>query len=155
MLVENIMTRSTRACHPGDPLAHAAQLMWENDCGAIPVCSNEGIPRVLGIITDRDICMHALFHGKALQELRVRDAMSHSLTLCRPADSLAQAARLMRETRVRRLPVVRNDGTLVGMVCLADLAREAEREQSLPRRELTPTDVGGTLAAISAPGHRL
>jgi CBS-domain-containing membrane protein len=150
MLVENLMTRQTQACKPGDSLAHAAQLMWDHDCGCVPVCSGDGIQRVVGVITDRDICMGALFQGKALQDLRVSEAMSKALRTCRPSDSLAQAERIMREARVRRLPVVNGDGALLGMVCLADLAREAVREHALPRKEVTETDIGNTLAAICA-----
>ena len=156
MLVENLMTRQSQSCQPGDSLAHAAQLMWEHDCGCVPVCSGDGVQRVVGVITDRDICMDALFQGKALKDLRVGEAMSKSLTTCRPSDSLAQAERVMREARVRRLPVVNADGALLGMVSLADLAREAVREHALPRKEVTETDVGNTLAAIcAAPRHSL
>lgn len=156
MLVENLMTRKSQSCQPGNSLASVAQLMWEHDCGCIPVCSDNGARRVIGVITDRDICMDALFQGKALQELRVSEAMSKSLTTCRPSDSLAQAERIMREARVRRLPVVNGDGALLGMVSLADLAREAVREHALPRKEVTETDVGNTLASICAvPRHSL
>ncbi len=150
MLVENLMTRRSQACQPGDSLADAARLMWEHDCGCIPVCSGDGAHRVIGMITDRDICMDALFQGKALNDLRVSDAMSKSLTTCRPSDSFAQAERIMREARVRRLPVVNADGALLGMLSLADLAREAVRERVLPRKEVTETDLGNTLAVICA-----
>ena len=154
MLVENLMTRKTHACQPDDSLALAAQLMWEHDCGCVPVCAGGGAPRVVGVITDRDICMDALFRGKALQDLRVSEAMSRSVTTCRPSDSLAQTERIMREARVRRLPVVNGEGALLGMVCLADLAREAVRERALARKEITETDLGSTLAAICAtPQH--
>lgn len=128
--------------------------MWENDCGAIPVCSNEGIPRVLGIITDRDICMHALFGGKSLAELSVGGAMSKSVHSLHPSDSLAQAERVMRDSRVRRLPVIDHEGGLLGMLSLADLAREAARERTQPRKEINETDVGHTLAAICTTPRR-
>jgi CBS-domain-containing membrane protein len=103
---------------------------------------------VAGVITDRDICMSALFKGKPLYELRVSDAMSRQLQACRPSDSLADAERTMRQTRIRRLPVLGERGSLVGMISLADLAREAAREGTSPKQEITGTEVGDTLAAI-------
>ena len=151
MLVENLMTRQVQSCQAGDSLAHAAQLMWQHDCGAIPVCAGNGVQRVVGVITDRDICMSALFEGKPLKDLRVNEAMSKSLTTVRPSDSLAQAERVMRDSHIRRLPVIDRDGALIGMISLADLAREAIRERSHPRKEVTENDIGNTLAAICEP----
>ncbi len=148
MLVENLMSRQVQSCRVGDSLARAAELMWQHDCGAVPVCSGEGARRVAGVITDRDICMSALFSGRPLSDLRVNEAMSKSVTAVRPSDSLAQAERVMRDAHVRRLPVLDHDGGLVGMISLADLAREAARERVQPRKEITETDIGNTLAAI-------
>ena len=151
MLVENLMTRQVQSCQVGDSLAHAAQLMWQHDCGAIPVCAGNGAQRVVGVITDRDICMSALFEGKPLKDLRVNEAISKSVTTVRPSDSLAQAERVMRDSHIRRLPVIDHDGALIGMISLADLAREAIRERSHPRKEVTENDIGNTLAAICEP----
>lgn len=156
MLVENLMTRQVQSCQVGDSLAHAAQLMWQHDCGAVPVCAGNGVQRVVGVITDRDICMSALFQAKPLTDLRVNEAMSKSLTTVRPSDSLAQVERMMRDAHLRRLPVVDRDGALLGMVSLADLAREAIRERTHPRKNVTETDIGNTLAAIcESPPHPL
>lgn len=151
MLIENLMTREAQSCQPNDSLAHAAQLMWQHDCGSIPVCSGDGVRRVVGVITDRDICMSALFQDKPLRDLRVNEAMSKSLTTIHPSDSLAQAERVMRDAHVRRLPVVDRDGTLLGVVSLADLAREAIRERTQSRKDVTETDIGNTLAEICVP----
>ena len=154
MLVENLMSRQVQSCHVGDSLAHAAELMWQHDCGAVPVCCGDGTPHVVGVITDRDICMSALFSGRPLNDLRVNEAMSKSVTAVRPSDSLAQAERVMRDAHVRRLPVIDHDGGLIGMISLADLAREAARERVQPRKEITETDIGNTLAAICARPRR-
>lgn len=156
MLVENLMSRQVQSCRVGDSLARAAELMWQHDCGAVPVCSGEGARRVAGVITDRDICMSALFSGRPLSDLRVNEAMSKSVSAVRPSDSLAQVERVMRDAHVRRLPVLDHDGRLIGMISLADLAREAERERVQPRKEITETDIGKTLAAICMqPRHAL
>jgi len=151
MRVNEIMTKQVSCCSADNTLAQAAQLMWDHDCGCLPVYSGDGASRLAGVITDRDICMSALFKGKPLHELHVSDAMSRQLQTCRPGDSLVDAERTMRQARIRRLPVVDDEGSLVGMVSLADLAREAAREKSLSRQEITETEVGDTLAAICQP----
>ncbi len=148
MRVEELMTRQVRSCSPEGSLEQAARLMWDHDCGCIPVCSGDGVNRVVGVITDRDICMSALFQGKSLRDLRVSDAMSKSVETCRSTDTLAQAEKTMRSRRIRRLPVLDKEDVLVGMISLADLAREAAREQTRAQKEITETEVGDTLATI-------
>ena len=124
--------------------------MWNFDCGSVPVCSGNGENQIVGMITDRDICMSALFQGKALRDLHASDAMSKSIATCRSSASLAEAEKIMRNARIRRLPVLDDHDSLVGMICLADLAREAARERTHRGREITETEVGDTLAAICA-----
>jgi len=151
MRVHELMTQQIQSCRPDDSLELAAQLMWDHDCGCIPVCAGDGASRTIGVITDRDICMGALFQGRPLRELRVSDAMARRLLACRPQDTLAEAEKAMRDARIRRLPVLDDQGSLIGMLSLADLAREAMREQSQPGRDLTEAEVNGTLAAICEP----
>lgn len=152
MRVDQIMTKQVSSCSPDNSLAEAAQLMWDHDCGCLPVCAGNGASRVAGVITDRDICMSALFKGKPLYELRVADAMSRQLHSCRPADSLADAEKWMRQARIRRLPVLDEQGSLIGLLSLADLAREAARQDTAPKQEITESEVGDTLASICQPG---
>jgi CBS domain-containing protein len=128
--------------------------MWDHDCGCLPVCGGDGVTRIVGVITDRDICMHALFQGKPLQELRVSEAMTKEVEVCHPGDSLADAEKKMREAKIRRLPVVDEQDALIGMISLADLAQEASRERTATSQEITETEVGDTLAAICEPQHR-
>lgn len=154
MRVEQIMARPVHSCRPEDSLARAAQLMWDHDCGCLPVMESNGAERVVGIITDRDVCMCALFEGSPLSALKVRQAMAKQVQVCRPDDSLADAERVMREARVRRLPVIDDNGVLVGMISLADVAQTAERESAAARPEITPGEVAATFAEISCPLHR-
>jgi CBS domain-containing protein len=155
MRIEQIMSRPVQCCAPQDTLARAGQLMWDHDCGCLPVCEGDGAAlRVLGVITDRDICMCGLFQGKALPELRVSDAMSKRALTCTPNDSVATAEKKMREAKVRRLPVVDQAGMLVGMISLADLAYEAARERASSTPEISEREVGDTLAVICEPLHR-
>ena len=138
------MSRGVHYCAPDDALDTAAALMWQHDCGSVPVCSGNGTPQVVGMVTDRDICMCALFQGRPLRELRVADAMSREVYTCRPSDRPAEVERTMRRRQVRRVPVTDREGRLVGIVSLADFARDASVE--------TPaSEIGSTLAAICEP----
>lgn len=137
-----LMTEHVRACAPDDSLTEAAQLMWNGDCGAIPVVANT---KVIGMITDRDVCMATFTQGKAPSELRVDVAMSKVLFSCAPDDSIADVLATMATHRVRRLPVVSPDGKLVGIISFADVLRWA-RSLGNPSLDAALTD---TLNAIS------
>lgn len=154
MYVEQLMARQVQSCRPDDPLDRAAELMWNRDCGCLPVCGGDGSAKAVAVITDRDIAMCALFQAKPLRELRVSDAMSKELRVCHANDDLADAEMTMREAQIRRLPVVDPQGDLIGMICLADLAEEAARERNTETRQITEAEVGDTLAAICEPARR-
>ena len=153
MRVEQIMARPVQYCGPNDTLARAAQLMWEHDCGCLPVCAPDGAARVVGVITDRDICMCALFHNSRLADLRVSEAMAKQVKVCSATDGLADAEAIMRAGQIRRLPVVDAESALVGMISIADLAQEAARSWAATTKEITETEIGDTLAAICKPLH--
>jgi len=120
MKVMDAMTRSVAACDQDDTLNRAAQLMWEGDCGCIPVLDASGDVR--GIITDRDVCMAAYTQGLPLQEIPVRRAMSTVVHTCSPEDSIESALALMRRNKVRRVPVT-DGGRPVGMLSISDVMR--------------------------------
>ena len=152
MRIDQIMTQDVCTCPQDDSLEHAAQLMWERDCGCLPVCNSEGgATRVVGLITDRDICMCALFQHKPLSEIHVSDAMSKQVLACQPSDPITAAEKVMAQGQIRRLPVLDEQRTLVGIVSLSDVAREAERETADAQPEISEMEVGGTLAAICQP----
>lgn len=121
--VKTIMTEDVHGCAPDDTLNVAAQLMWEHDFGAVPVLASDG--KLSGIITDRDICMAAYTKGVPLTAITVRDVMARHVHACAPEDSLERAATLMADAQVRRLPVIDGEGRLLGVVALADIARNA------------------------------
>lgn len=152
MSVQDLMSRSVQSCSPDDTLDRAAQLMWENDCGSIPVCLSEGMTRTIGVITDRDICMCAHIQGRALHDIKVSEAIKdQKLKVCKVGDSIREAETAMRQARIRRLPVVDNQGALVGMLSLADLARAANRSKQGSAPQITERDITGTLVAICSP----
>jgi CBS domain-containing protein len=154
MQIEQLMTKQVASCNPGDTLQRAAQLMWDADCGCLPVCDENGVKRVVGVITDRDISMSALFRGKPLHELSVSGAMAKKLVACHIGDSVAAVEKTMREAQIRRLPVIDDQGALVGIMGLADLAREAARERGSVKGQVTQFEVGDTLAAICGPSEK-
>ena len=147
MRVEQLLTKDVRACSPSHPLNCAAQILWESDCGIVPVVSEDGDGRVVGTLTDRDICMAAYTQGKPLYEISVDSAMAHKLYSCRPATTLDEAMGTMQAAQVRRLVVVDEGGQLLGMVSLADLAREAKANGGPAGMAL----VGETFAAVTRP----
>lgn len=149
MLIEHLMTRTVHTCGPEDSLASAAQIMWEHDVGCLPVCSSNGVQHVVGMITDRDICMCALFQGRPLADLKVAAAMSREVRSCSPSDPIASVERTLAQAQIRRMPVVDGEGGVVGIVALADLAREASRQRSRSPQELTQAQIGDAYRMIS------
>ncbi|MEO8179651.1 MAG: CBS domain-containing protein [Deltaproteobacteria bacterium] len=120
--VGSIMTRNVVSCSGNDTLHRAAQIMWERDCGAVPVVDATG--RAVGLITDRDLCMAAYTRGRPLSAINVSSLLSGKLHTCAASTSLDEAVSRMRAQRIRRLVVVDpKDQRLIGMLSLADLAR--------------------------------
>lgn len=120
--VRSVMSSKVCSCSLEDSLNRAAQLMWEGDCGIIPV-TDQG--KVVGLVTDRDICMASYTQGRRLGDMSVASAMSQQVFSCAPDDSIGDALAVMAEKRIRRLPVLAGNGELVGMLTLTDLARFA------------------------------
>jgi CBS domain-containing protein len=121
--VRTLMSSHVKACGPDDTLNEAAQLMWNSDCGAIPVVADA---KVVGMITDRDVCMATFTQGRAPSELQVKSAMSKELFSCAPDESVGSILSIMADRRVRRVPVLSQDATLLGIISLADIARWAK-----------------------------
>lgn len=149
MKIAEIMTRDVHTCTPTDTLATAAQIMWENDCGSVPVVDREG--RLVGIITDRDLAMAAQLQGVALRETSVLSAMARDVKACSPQDTPATVQAMMQQYRIRRLPVLDAERRVVGIVTLGDLAYIMSSQQTLGGDGMTWTSIAHTLAAVSAP----
>jgi CBS domain-containing protein len=149
MKIVQLMTPNVQICHPQDTLATVAEKMWNGDIGCMPVIGAE--EQIVGMITDRDICMAAYTQGRLLIEIPVTLAMSKEVFSCSPDDSIMDAEETMRSHQIRRLPVLDENGKLVGIVTLNDIAREAEREVGRKGREITAQEVTATLATICQP----
>ncbi len=149
MKIEDIMTRDVRGCLADDSLPTAAQIMWENDCGSVPVTDADG--RVIGIITDRDLAMAAHLQGVALRASRVSSAMARDVKCCSARDTPATVQAIMQQHKIRRVPVVDDQKRLLGIVSLGDLAYCMAAEQTLGGDGMTWTAVAHTLARVSEP----
>jgi len=134
MKIEDVMTRRVVAARADTELAHVARLMWDNDCGAVPVVDAED--KVVGIVTDRDVCMAANFSGRALRELRAAGCMASELVTCRASDAVPAVARVMGEKRIRRVPVTDPAGRLIGLVSVGDLLNAAARAPAKEKKEI-------------------
>lgn len=152
MKVSDLMTREVKSCLADEDLNRASQIMWEEDCGVVPVVDSEN--RVVGVVTDRDACMAAYTRGLPLGSIRAGEAMAKEVFSCSSQDDIEKALSVMEKSQVRRLPVVDEAMKLVGLLSLNDLAREAERPGTSGGRRLTAAQVARTLAAVCQPRRR-
>jgi len=143
MNVSQLMSKTVQTCRTTDALDRAAQLMWNHDIGCVPVIDEFG--RAAGVITDRDICMAAYTRGTGLQGVPVTTAMSSHVISCKPSTDVSAAGALMQQSQIRRLPVLDEDGQLVGMISLGDITRAAQQGR------VPPAEVVSTLARVCAP----
>jgi CBS domain-containing protein len=138
MLVHEVMTQQVELVGPNDSIQQAAKAMARIDAGILPVAEGD---RMIGMITDRDIAVRAVAEGRDPARTLVREVMSPEVRYCFDDDDVADVADNMAEQQVRRLPVVNRDKRLVGIISLADIARERE-----------PRAAGEALQGIARPG---
>jgi len=120
--IRELMTQNPRTVSPDQTVQDAARIMRDEDTGVVPITEGENL---VGVITDRDIAIRAVAEGKDGQT-GVREVASQDLVTIDPQQELDEALRLMAQHQVRRLPVVEEDGKLVGIVSQADIARDGD-----------------------------
>lgn len=145
MQAKDLMSKQPRAVRNTERLDAAARVMWENDCGFCPVVDAEGV--VVGVLTDRDLCMAVYTQGRPLAELPAVAAMARHVRACRAEDPLAAVLQAMEQIQVHRLPVVDARGHLVGVIGTNDLLRAAVARPLA----VDPGAVLRAMAAIGAP----
>lgn len=123
MKVVDMMMGTPYFCRPETNLGSATEMMWTGNCGFLPVVGNEG--KVVGVVTDRDICIALGTRGRPSGEVTVVDVMSQKVYSCAPDDDVRMALGTMRDGRVRRLPVISNKG-LVGVISMDDILLRAD-----------------------------
>jgi CBS domain-containing protein len=145
MRVKELMTGDPLTCAPTTSAAEAAHLMWEGDCGILPVVD---AGKLVGVVTDRDMYIALATQNKQASQLTVGAVATRTVSTCEPEDDISTALTTMRTARVRRLPVVGFGGTVLGILSLNDIVRAAG-----PRKSVRSDEVIGTLQAICGPHH--
>jgi CBS domain-containing protein len=135
MLIKETMSSKVETVSPNTSVQQCALMMRRMDIGALPVWENG---QLLGIVTDRDVCCRAVGDGRDPAAVEVREIMSRDLSSCYEDDDCVEAARLMKEKHLRRLPVINRQHALVGMVSVDDLARYSH-------------DLAGEILELAAP----
>lgn len=151
MKISEIMTSEVITCQRGTNLAEAATRLWDNDCGVLPVVDDDG--KVVGLISDRDICIAVITKNKLASEIAVGEVISgNAVFSCAADEDINQALRAMRQHQVRRLPVTGADETLEGILSINDVVLAAENEQG---QGVSFEDAMMTLKAICKHQHDL
>lgn len=144
MKVQDVMTRDVHTCRPDTNLSMAAMQMWDGDFGVLPV-ENGG--RIVGMITDRDICMAAAIKHLDPASIQVEEVITGQVHSCSPDTDIHEALKVMQRNKVRRLPVINaDDRKLVGILSLNDVALKVQGDGKA--EELNAQDVEGTLQTI-------
>lgn len=143
MRVQDIMTQEPKCCGLDTNLAAAAELMWNNDCGVLPVVDGDG--KLAGIVTDRDMCIALGTRNRLAADTAVKDVATGEVQTCTPDDDAHTAMAIMRRAKVRRLPVVGEGGKLEGIVALNDIVVAADRKHGAIDYE----EVMNTVKAVS------
>ena len=147
MIVLHLMSRNVVACGPRDSLEEAVRKMWEYDVGCLPVVEDG---RVIGIVTDRDACMATYTQGRLLGTILVESAMACEVCSCSSNDPIEEVEGIMATRKVRRIPVI-DDGQLVGLVSMNDIARHSARGLGNRSPDIPAAGLVSTLAAICEP----
>jgi CBS domain-containing protein len=140
MKARDVMTKNVKFCRPLDSAQAAAKIMKAYDVGAIPVVTDMNLRRLEGIVTDRDLCCAVVAEELDPETITVQEVMTPKPVTCKPEDTLDKCERLMQRRRIRRIPVVDETGSCVGIVTQADVALHAPAAK-----------VAKTLAQISRP----
>jgi CBS domain-containing protein len=140
MQIKEVMTRDVEVLRPKDTIKDAARKMKDLDVGAIPVCDGD---RLVGMITDRDITIRATAEGHDPSNTTIQETMTPEIYYCFENQNIEDAALLMMEKQIRRLPVINENKKLVGIVALGDVAEDVEDDEI----------AGATLEEISRPSE--
>ncbi len=129
MKVQDVMTREVGFCRAEDNLARAANIMWEKDCGAVPIVDAEN--RVVGMITDRDVCIAVATRDCRASEIGVAEFCREKTVACEPDDKLKDVLKKMAKNQIKRLPVVSQNRELVGIISITDVLLSTDDDKKL------------------------
>jgi CBS domain-containing protein len=126
---DEVMTKNPFCCFPDDTVAGAAKLMRGGDIGSIPVIENGQSKKLVGIVTDRDLALRIVAEGLDAQSTKVEAVMTRNVVTCHAGDDLQKALDAMAEHQLRRIPVVDDDGQVVGIIAQADVATRVDQPE--------------------------
>jgi CBS domain-containing protein len=141
MQVRTVMTADPVHCLPADSATAVARVMKEEDIGFLPICHSLNHRLLVGVVTDRDIVLTVVARGRDAGTARMREIMTLEPVTCQPEDAVEDALETMARHQIRRLPVVDEDGLLVGIVTLSDIAVHGR----------CPDETAHVVRAVSAP----
>ncbi|HEX5884135.1 MAG TPA: CBS domain-containing protein [Pyrinomonadaceae bacterium] len=145
MKVKDVMTPHAKPIWLTESLADAARMMWENDCGVLPIVKDQ---KVIGMITDRDICMAAAMRRSNPSEISVEEVMTGQVYAVNPDDDIEQALQTMQQHQIRRLPVMNPEGELQGILSMNDIVLHAKAPDGAAQDSIDYADVVKTYQAI-------
>jgi len=125
--IKDVMTSNPCTIDAGKSVAYAAKMMKDEDVGLAPIVEGD---KLVGMLTDRDIAIRVVAEGRNPEQVTVEEVASKQVVTIDPQQDLAEALRIMAKHQVRRLPVIEEDGRLVGVVAQADIAREGDDSQT-------------------------
>jgi CBS domain-containing protein len=136
------MSRNPSSCAASDPAVRAAELMKREDVGSVPVVASSTDPRIIGIVTDRDLALRVVADRKHPDTTPVLEIMTRNPATCHERDDIREVMDTMSRQQVRRIPIADEHGRLCGIVAQADIARHLDKRET-----------GEVLEDISRPGH--
>lgn len=151
MLIKDLMHKRAITCQEQDSLDQVGLLMWNEDCGAIPVLDDDG--KIKGMITDRDIAMAAVLKHRPLWDIPAHELIAgKSIHCCLPEDDIHDVLKLMAEYRIRRMPVVDAQKRMMGMVATKDLMEHIQSKGGHGKADdLSPEETVSALQQICKP----
>ena len=140
MNIKDVMTLNPISCPPGATLKNVAEVMRDEDIGEVPIVEEDGGKKLVGVVTDRDIVVRTVAAGRDPSTVRASDCMTEPAITCKESDSLEDCAQAMATHRIRRMPIVDENGELCGIVAQTDLQATDARslKQQVADRVSTP-----------------
>lgn len=132
MKIQAIMTTDIGFCNLEDSLTQAAEIMWQRDCGVVPIVDKE--KKVVGMITDRDVCIAAATRNQKPSDIKVNELISDNIISCAANDKIETALKKMKKNQLKRLPIVDNNGGLVGILSINDVLLGGRKVKKLRKK---------------------
>jgi CBS domain-containing protein/osmotically-inducible protein OsmY len=157
MKCKDMMTKNPAVCYPHDTVERAAQIMQRHDVGPVPVVEDARTKRLVGLITDRDLAMKVIARGLDPRHTQLGEVMSTHLVTCREKQDASCATEAMSRHQVRRVPVVDDRGSLVGIIAQADVARKtSDKRTGAVVEDISQPDITGSIGhALSGTGEQI